>query len=94
LDALEMSLLVARGIGVALLGLTIVGRGGLNQLPQPAPIGSFVEFGTSLLQYTAVVFVLEEVFFRGALDSYLHEGESDMLSAVFVSALWASGTSP
>jgi len=35
-------------------------------------------------------FVVEEVFFRGALDTYLHAGERGVgwLSAIFVSALW------
>lgn len=35
-------------------------------------------------------FVIEEVFFRGALDTYLHRGEEGIgwLSAIFVSALW------
>jgi Type II CAAX prenyl endopeptidase Rce1-like len=35
-------------------------------------------------------FVVEEVFFRGGLDTYLHRGEAGTgwLSAIFVSALW------
>jgi len=35
-------------------------------------------------------FMVEEVFFRGALDTYLHRGEEGIgwLSAIFVSALW------
>lgn len=35
-------------------------------------------------------FMVEEVFFRGGLDTYLHRGENGTgwLSAVFVSALW------
>ena len=35
-------------------------------------------------------FMVEEVFFRGALDGYLHRGEAGIgwLSAVYVSALW------
>ena len=34
--------------------------------------------------------MVEEVFFRGALDTYLHRGEEGIgwLSAIFVSALW------
>ncbi len=37
-----------------------------------------------------VGFMVEEVFFRGGLDTYLHRGEkgTGWLSAVFVSALW------
>jgi len=37
-----------------------------------------------------VGFMVEEVFFRGALDTYLHRGErgTGWLSAIYVSALW------
>jgi hypothetical protein len=37
-----------------------------------------------------VGFMVEEVFFRGALDTYLHQGEegTGWLSAIFVSVLW------
>lgn len=44
----------------------------------------------SLLLYLAVVFVLEEVTFRGALDAHAHHpGEGrGLLSAVVVSVLW------
>jgi hypothetical protein len=37
-----------------------------------------------------VNFVMEEVFFRGALDTYLHHGEHGVgwLSAIYLSALW------
>lgn len=37
-----------------------------------------------------VGFVVEEVFFRGALDTYLHRGEQGIgwVSAIYVSALW------
>jgi hypothetical protein len=44
----------------------------------------------SLLFYLAAVFVVEEVFFRGALDSFLHRPERGpgWASAVFVSLLW------
>ncbi len=44
----------------------------------------------SLLFYIPAVFVAEEVFFRGALDSYLHRSEKKFgwLSAAYVSVLW------
>lgn len=44
----------------------------------------------SLLMYLPVSFVLEEVFFRGALDAHVHlPGEArGWLTAMFVSALW------
>ncbi len=37
-----------------------------------------------------VGFVVEEVFFRGGLDTYLHRGEktTGWLSAIYISALW------
>ena len=45
---------------------------------------------TSLLLYVPVVFVLEEVAFRGAFDAHIHHpGEArGYLSATYVSALW------
>ena len=47
-------------------------------------------FGSSLVLYLPVCFVMEEVFFRGALDSFVHRsGDGDYwLSAAFVSVLW------
>lgn len=44
----------------------------------------------SLLFYIPAVFVAEEVFFRGALDSYLHRREKGMgwFSAAYISVLW------
>jgi membrane protease YdiL (CAAX protease family) len=43
-----------------------------------------------LLLYLPVGFVLEEVFFRGALDTHVHDerGAGGVWSALFVSALW------
>ncbi len=45
---------------------------------------------TSWFLIGPVGFVIEEVFFRGALDTYLHRGEqgTGWLSAIVVSALW------
>ena len=50
--------------------------------------GTFV---TSLLTYIPVSFVMEEVTFRGCIDSHVHhEGESHgILTAIWVSALWS-----
>jgi hypothetical protein len=44
----------------------------------------------SLVRYLPVCFMIEEVFFRGGLDSYLTRGglRSPWLSAFFLSALW------
>jgi membrane protease YdiL (CAAX protease family) len=86
--ALRGSMLWAGSIGIALLVLTAVARGGLTRLPEPVPQGSLIEFGVSFVQYVAVSFAMEEVFFRGALDSYLNAGEDDQVSAVFIAALW------
>jgi membrane protease YdiL (CAAX protease family) len=53
----------------------------------PATRDFFVSLGT----YLVAVFVLEEVWFRGALDSHVHhQGERHgILSAIFVSLLWS-----
>jgi membrane protease YdiL (CAAX protease family) len=44
----------------------------------------------NLLILTPVTFLVEEVFFRGVLDTYLHQGVqgSSWLSASYLSALW------
>ncbi|HEY7417834.1 MAG TPA: CPBP family glutamic-type intramembrane protease [Ktedonobacteraceae bacterium] len=49
-----------------------------------------VEIATGWFLISPIGFVVEEVFFRGALDTYLHRGEEGVgwLSAIFVSALW------
>lgn len=48
------------------------------------------EIGAQWFLLMPVGFVVEEVFFRGAMDTFLHRGEAGTgwLSAVFVSALW------
>ncbi|HEU5229153.1 MAG TPA: CPBP family intramembrane glutamic endopeptidase [Ktedonobacteraceae bacterium] len=49
-----------------------------------------LQIATQWFLIAPVGFVVEEVFFRGALDTYLHRGEEGVgwLSALFVSALW------
>jgi hypothetical protein len=49
-----------------------------------------LEIATQWFLIAPVGFAVEEVFFRGALDTYLHRGEegTGWLSAIFVSALW------
>ncbi len=46
--------------------------------------------GQQFLLYLTVGFILEEVFFRGGLDSFLHRPGDQLpwLSAAFVSVLW------
>jgi membrane protease YdiL (CAAX protease family) len=48
------------------------------------------EMGRSFALYLPVVFVLEEVFFRGGLDSYLNRSDDrdPWVSAAFVAAIW------
>jgi membrane protease YdiL (CAAX protease family) len=50
----------------------------------------------SLLFYVPALFIAEEVFFRGALDSYLHAGEpgSGWASAIYISVLWGLWHTP
>ncbi|MVU83772.1 CPBP family intramembrane metalloprotease [Nocardia sp. ET3-3] len=74
------------GVSTVVGGFLLSGQGA----PSPAPWASLRLGLESLLMYVPVVFVLEEVFFRGALDSYLHrDGEPGGLwSAALVSALW------
>lgn len=84
LRATVACLVVAGGIGILLMVAAWHARG------TPAPRG--VGYGLWwLLLYLPVTFVLEEVFFRGALDAYVHRpGERwGVASALFVSVLWA-----
>ncbi|MFF3568864.1 CPBP family intramembrane glutamic endopeptidase [Nocardia jiangxiensis] len=78
---------VAGGTGVLLTLYNTVGFG----MPFPSLWPGLLTFAESMLLYVPVVFVMEEVFFRGALDSYLHRpGEPvDGCSAVGLSILWA-----
>ena len=57
---------------------------------KPALLQS-LEIATEWFLIAPIGFVVEEVFFRGALDTYLHRGEegTGWLSAIFVSALWS-----
>jgi membrane protease YdiL (CAAX protease family) len=60
-------------------------------LPFTGPFGpKLAEMARSFFLYLPVVFLLEEVFFRGGLDSYLHRSDDrdPWVSAGFVSALW------
>jgi membrane protease YdiL (CAAX protease family) len=53
-------------------------------------------FITSLLGYIPTVFVLEEVAFRGALDSHLHHpgDRHGVWSAIYISVLWSLWHAP
>lgn len=79
---MAMCLLIAGGIGIALMLSAYAARSS-----RAAPsLGLGVR---SLLLYFPVAHILEEVFFRGALDSYVHrQGKRDWFTAAVISALW------
>lgn len=60
----------------------VVGGGVLDPLVVVGTIAKYVAF------YFPVTFVLEEVTFRGSLDTHVDAGRNGRASAVFVSALW------
>ncbi len=73
------------------VGCTLMVAPALINQPNGEHLWSKVTTGlTSFLQYIPAVFLLEEVWFRGVLDSHLHRpGEPrGAFSAVYVSALW------
>lgn len=76
----------AGAIGVCLMALNAV-MVGLAHSSFAVRAGEGI---TSLLLYVPVVFVLEEVSFRGAFDAHVHHpGESgEYFTAFFVSSLW------
>ncbi len=75
-----------------LLGAVVVVLTWLSRSPRQLDVGALAPDALRwLLLYFPVAFVLEEVFFRGALDAHLHRpGERHPWhSAAFVSVLWA-----
>jgi membrane protease YdiL (CAAX protease family) len=88
LGALVWTTVVAGVIGIAVflaLAIATSGTSLLDNLDLRLGVLSF-----SVLQYLPSMFVVEEVFFRGALDSYLQrvtDGRA-YASAIFLSALW------
>ena len=86
----ELGLLMLLIVPIGLVRLLLQYSTGHTGLGDLALAGRFWVEIQSLLFYIPAVFVAEEVFFRGALDSYLHEGETGMgwISAAFVSVLW------
>lgn len=68
-----------------------------NADPFQGAIGpKLLEMGRSFVLYVPVVYLLEEVFFRGGLDSYLHRSDDrdPWMSAGFVAALWGLWHAP
>jgi hypothetical protein len=56
------------------------------------PLGGIQAFAISLLLYVPMVFVIEAVTFRGALDTYARgpRPPTDLASAAFVSLMWGA----
>ena len=86
-SALVRSFLTAGVVATALFIADRILRHGASI---PGPVGALQAFAISLLLYIPMVFVIEEVFFRGALDTYARGPlrANDWASAVFVSLLW------
>jgi membrane protease YdiL (CAAX protease family) len=88
-DAARATLRASLINGAILAGVMIVLRlvsGGFHANPGGAFVTAFISVAT----YLPVVFVMEEVLFRGLLDPYLHGSTPgrDRTSALYGSALW------
>lgn len=82
---LKLCLASAGAIGVAFDLLAFFAQ------PSAAPAAAsarLLAFSQSLVMYVPVSFLLEEVFFRGALDGYLRRARDDDKASVFSGALW------
>jgi membrane protease YdiL (CAAX protease family) len=83
-------------ITAVLIGMAIMAAGALaRHHPIGLPLSKTFFLLKQFLLYFVVSFVLEEVAFRGALDSHIYQPRSNgqrsgspWLSAIFVSALW------
>jgi membrane protease YdiL (CAAX protease family) len=78
--------LVTTAILVGIMVAYRIASGGFDGALPAAVVAAVVAVAT----YLPVVFVLEEVFFRGALDTYLHGATPgpDRATALYGSALW------
>lgn len=58
---------------------------------KPGEHPDYIRGITSLLTYIPIAFIVEEVVFRGMLDSYIHtpQNKIGILSVIFISVLWA-----
>jgi membrane protease YdiL (CAAX protease family) len=88
-DAVRSTITTTLITGVVLVGIMVAYRlasGGFNG----NLAGAITTTVISLLTYLPVVFVLEEVLFRGLIDTYLHGSTPgpDGASALYGSALW------
>jgi membrane protease YdiL (CAAX protease family) len=84
------SLLLCLATGGVLGTLTMLGAALLRHRLGDFSLAQVGSGGRQFLLYLSVGFVLEEVFFRGVLDSYLHRPGDRMpwLSATFIAVLW------
>ena len=84
------SLLLCLATGGVLGLLLMVGTAALRHRLDDLSLTQLWSGGRQFLLYLPVCFILEEVFFRGGLDSYLHRPGDKLpwLSAAFVSMLW------
>jgi membrane protease YdiL (CAAX protease family) len=88
-DAVRSTIRTTLITGAVLVGIMVAYRlatGGFNGYLVAAVTTAVI----SLATYLPVVFVMEEVLFRGLLDPYLHgsKPEPDRASALYGSALW------
>jgi membrane protease YdiL (CAAX protease family) len=88
-DAVRSTIRTTLITGAVLVGIMVAYRlatGGFNGNLAAALTTSVI----SLLTYLPVVFVMEEVLFRGLIDTYLHGSTPgpDRASAIYGSALW------
>jgi membrane protease YdiL (CAAX protease family) len=79
---------VAGAIGIVVFLVLGIATNGATLLQDVGGRASVFVF--SVIQYLPSMFVVEEVLFRGGLDSYLHRAGDGRprTSAIFVSALW------
>lgn len=58
---------------------------------KPGEQPNYITAITSLLTYIPIAFIVEEVVFRGMLDSYIHtpQNKIGIWSVIFISVLWA-----
>ena len=84
------SLLLCLATGGVLGVLLMLGTAFLRHRLDDLSLRQLWSGGRQFLLYLPVCFILEEVFFRGGLDSYLHRPGDKLpwLSAAFLSVLW------
>ena len=86
--SLLLSIATAGAVGMGFFVLAAIGTGKIGVLVDP--LSTIRILVLSFLQYIPIVFVIEEVFFRGLLDPFVRGTRAigDRRSALLVSALW------